>query len=477
MESLLVQNKDFILQLLKDYPVLATVISGGTLGIIWAYGKTVCSSIYNYFLWCVSFTISGQLKSFSGNIRDEEVVVRILSVLKDLKAKALIPKNFSMNTDTIGDLGVIFDKYKGKTDILDRSHIIPSERNTWFFIPPFGFINLRINISENTSSASANGWLIFINIRVFFKCKNKFIAEFEKRFNNINSIEKTIENNIVIMKEGRINFMYKRPLSSIYTNANVKEELLEDIKLFIERREFYKKHNIPYKRNYLLYGPPGTGKTSLIKSVASELNIPLMICENISEMKQVPVFVVEHGEGVEIRVLEDVDGLFGELARKNITVNPRVAALENPRVAALEHIKYTSTGLQYVDEVPEDPAEETLEDPAEELMQNLGSKALTDILNILDGLRTRENVIYVLTTNHIEKLPPSLLRDGRMDYKVELDYLEPEPANRMLSDLTGITDVIIKKKICPASLQELCIRYLLNIYNKEELLSKLEAWI
>lgn len=118
-----------------------------------------------------------------------------------------------------------------------------------------------------------------------------------------------------------------------------------------------------------------------------------------------------------------------------------------------------------------------MKDPAEELMQNLSTKDLTDILNILDGLRTRENVIYVLTTNHIEKLPPALLRDGRMDYKVELDYLEPETANKMLSKLTGITDVIIKKKICPASLQELCIRYLLNIYNKEELLSKLEAWI
>lgn len=470
MESLLIQNKDFILQLLKDYPVLATVISGGTLGIIWAYGKTVCSAIYNYFLWCVSFTISGQLKSYTGNIRDEEVVVRILSILKDLKAKALIPKNFSMNTNPIMDLGVILDKFRGQTDRLDKSHIIPSERNTWFFIPPFGFIHLSIYISENTSSASANGWIIFINIRVFFKRKNKFIAEFEKRFNNINSIEKTMADNIVLMKEGRINFVNKRPLSSIYTNDNVKERLLEDMKLFTKRREFYRTHNIPYKRNYLLYGPPGTGKTSLIKSVASELNIPLMICENINEMKQPPVFVDERCAGVEIRVLEDVDGLFGELARKNITVNPRVSALE--------HIKTTSPGVLYKEIYKAaSPVEEAPEDPVEELMQNLGSKALTDILNILDGLRTRENVIYVLTTNHIEKLPPALLRDGRMDYKVELDYLEPEPANRMLSDLTGITDVIIKKKICPASLQELCIRYLLNIYTKEELLSKLEAWI
>lgn len=190
-------------------------------------------------------------------------------------------------------------------------------------------------------------------------------------------------------------------------------------------------------------------------------------------MKQPPVFVDELGDHVEIRVLEDVDGLFGDPARKTITVNPRVSALER--------IKTVITGVNYTETceeaLPVEGGPPTMEDPAEELMQNLGTKALTDILNILDGLRTRENVIYVLTTNHIEKLPPALLRDGRMDYKVKLDYLEPESANRMLSELTGITDVIIKKKICPASLQELCIRYLLNIYNKEELLSKLEAWI
>ena len=45
---------------------------------------------------------------------------------------------------------------------------------------------------------------------------------------------------------------------------------------------------------------------------------------------------------------------------------------------------------------------------------------LAEILNCLDGLHAPQNTIYVLTTNHIEKLDPALIRPGRCDVKLEV---------------------------------------------------------
>lgn len=42
------------------------------------------------------------------------------------------------------------------------------------------------------------------------------------------------------------------------------------------------------------------------------------------------------------------------------------------------------------------------------------------ILNKFDGLIELSKIILVITTNHIEKLDPALIRAGRMDIKLEL---------------------------------------------------------
>lgn len=43
-------------------------------------------------------------------------------------------------------------------------------------------------------------------------------------------------------------------------------------------------------------------------------------------------------------------------------------------------------------------------------------------LNALDGVRSQEGQILFMTTNHKEKLDPALLRPGRADVHVKLDY-------------------------------------------------------
>jgi SpoVK/Ycf46/Vps4 family AAA+-type ATPase len=49
-----------------------------------------------------------------------------------------------------------------------------------------------------------------------------------------------------------------------------------------------------------------------------------------------------------------------------------------------------------------------------------GPLSLAYLLNVLDGTMAPEDVIFIMTTNHIEKLDKALIRPGRIDLDIEL---------------------------------------------------------
>jgi chaperone BCS1 len=51
---------------------------------------------------------------------------------------------------------------------------------------------------------------------------------------------------------------------------------------------------------------------------------------------------------------------------------------------------------------------------------NQNGVTLSGLLNVLDGFYAPTNVLFVMTTNHIEALDEALLRPGRIDYKLHL---------------------------------------------------------
>ncbi|HVZ18862.1 MAG TPA: AAA family ATPase, partial [Terriglobales bacterium] len=51
-------------------------------------------------------------------------------------------------------------------------------------------------------------------------------------------------------------------------------------------------------------------------------------------------------------------------------------------------------------------------------VSNVLGVTLSGLLNVMDGFHAPENVIFVMTTNHVEALDPALLRPGRIDYKL-----------------------------------------------------------
>ncbi|KAK3694295.1 BCS1 N terminal-domain-containing protein [Podospora appendiculata] len=166
----------------------------------------------------------------------------------------------------------------------------------------------------------------------------------------------------------------KRPLGSVILDAGVKEGLVADVREFLAARQWYTDRGVPYRRGYLLYGPPGTGKTSFIQALAGELEYSVAMI-NLSEVgvtDDLLAHLLTQQPEKSILVLEDVD-----------------AALVNRK--AREPDGYSGKTVTF-----------------------------SGLLNALDGLAAGEDRIAFLTTNHVERLDPALIRPGRVDMMVRI---------------------------------------------------------
>ena len=58
-------------------------------------------------------------------------------------------------------------------------------------------------------------------------------------------------------------------------------------------------------------------------------------------------------------------------------------------------------------------------------------------LNALDGVASGEERIIFLTTNHVDRLDPALVRPGRVDLAVLIDDADPEQARTLFTNFYG----------------------------------------
>ncbi len=167
----------------------------------------------------------------------------------------------------------------------------------------------------------------------------------------------------------------KRPLSTVIMGEAQKQELVDDVKGFLDpqTQAWYTERGIPYRRGYLLHGPPGTGKSSLASAVAGEVDLDI--------------------HTVSIPSVDDQK--FGEL----------VNGLPKRCVVLLEDIDAVGSGRSH------DP------DASD---KNKKSLSLSGLLNTLDGVASQEGRVLIMTTNHIENLDDALIRPGRVDKKIEI---------------------------------------------------------
>jgi chaperone BCS1 len=100
---------------------------------------------------------------------------------------------------------------------------------------------------------------------------------------------------------------------------------------------------------------------------------------------------------------------------------------------------------------------------------------LSEILNALDGFAGVDGRILIATTNHIDKLDSALLRPGRFDLKINIDYVNQEILQLFLKSFfpsfdKSLEDFKIKSNITVASLQEM----VLENFTAEQILEKIK---
>ncbi|MFV0680163.1 BCS1 and AAA domain-containing protein [Ottowia sp.] len=173
----------------------------------------------------------------------------------------------------------------------------------------------------------------------------------------------------------------RRPLSSVVLKAGQGEELLADLQRFFSAHTHYARLGIPWRRGYLLHGPPGTGKTSLVTALASELRL------NVCTLSLASPIVTD----------EKIHTLLAAVPQRSLLLIEDVDAFFSERDAAHAQVRLSFSGF----------------------------------LNALDGVATQEGTVLFMTTNHVQRLDPALIRAGRIDEQLELGWADREQLRRM----------------------------------------------
>ncbi|MEM3555660.1 MAG: CDC48 family AAA ATPase [Candidatus Micrarchaeia archaeon] len=194
---------------------------------------------------------------------------------------------------------------------------------------------------------------------------------------------------VVVINEATEVILKEEPMKDVGRIAQItyedigglKEEIQkirEMVELPLRHPELFERLGIEPPKGVLIYGPPGTGKTLLAKAVANESEAHFI---DIAGPELVSKFVGESEERLR------------EVFRQ---------AEEN------------APAIIFMDEI------DAIAPKREEVTGEVERRMVSQLLALMDGLKTRGQVIVIGATNRPNSIDPALRRPGRFDREIEI---------------------------------------------------------
>jgi len=156
------------------------------------------------------------------------------------------------------------------------------------------------------------------------------------------------------------------------------KKIREMVEIPMKHPEIFERLSISPPKGVLLHGPPGTGKTLLAKAVANESDSNFILLNGPEVMSK----------------------FYGESEKKIRDI--------------FEEAEKTAPTIIFIDEI------DAIAPKREDVQGEVERRVVSQILTMMDGLKSRGKVIVVGATNRVNALDSALRRPGRFDREIEV---------------------------------------------------------
>ena len=331
----------------------------------------------------------------------EEIIESGIGIrgLKNKAINKLIKAGYNKTLNHFG-VSVYSDNYNDAYDMikiikeLDKKDKIKIKDDNKYIINSTYLLKMRKDTFILISGSSKNG-LASLYIYFFGKKSQRyykwFVSKLRANDNNTNYVY-----NISYSKEEPrgwkciMSTSAKRDFSTLFFDNHIEEDIKKFLDNWIENESIYRNRGLLFKTGILLYGNPGTGKSSIANAIAAYLdcNIVTIDMTNFANLDIAGISTTINADSSRyIILLDEIDVLFSNRDNNSKDQN----------------------------------------------------EAISKLLLLLDSVQSPDNVVFVATTNYVDRLDPALIRKGRFDKKIEIGNISYNTAVKMCRSF-GIKD-------------------------------------
>ena len=181
--------------------------------------------------------------------------------------------------------------------------------------------------------------------------------------------------NVINKEDDEIKPVKSKTTFNDIAGIDEEKEQVKEVVEFLIHPKMYEKMGARIPKGILLNGDPGTGKTLLAKAIAGEAKVP---------------FIQKNGSSFEERLVGVGASRIRKLFEKAKEIAPCIIFIDE--LDSIAQKRYNS--------------------------KSDNEQTLNQLLAEMDGFDSKDNIIVIAATNHIEVLDQAILRPGRFDRQI-----------------------------------------------------------